>query len=38
MKPTITRLTRLGWFVGIWAVSVTVLYAIAYVLRKVIVG
>jgi len=38
MKPTITRLTRLGWFVGIWAASVIVLYAIAYVLRKIILG
>jgi hypothetical protein len=35
MKRTITRL---GWFIGIWAASVTALYAIAYVLRKIILG
>jgi hypothetical protein len=35
MKRTITRL---GWFVGIWAASVMVLYTIAFVLRKIIQG
>jgi hypothetical protein len=29
---------RLGWFVGLWAASVAVLGAVAYVLRRIILG
>ena len=45
MRPSITEthggsrlISRLAWFVSLWAAGVTVLSGMAYVLHKIILG
>ena len=45
MRPTITEtqgggglISRLAWFVSLWAAGVAMLSGIAYVLHKIILG